>query len=77
MDEVLEINKGSLSSPKILNIRKNSSKEEQREIETFVHEYKDAFPWTYDDFKTYDESIIQHTIPLKEGASPYRKIFVT
>ena len=31
------------------------------------------FPWTYDDFKTYDTVIIQHFIPLKEGAKPFQQ----
>ena len=38
-----------------------------------IREYKDVFAWTYDDLKTYDPSIIEHTIPLKEGSKPYRK----
>jgi len=32
-----------------------------------------VFAWTYDDLKAYKEDIIQHTIPLKEDAKPYRQ----
>ena len=33
----------------------------------------DVFSWTYEDLKTYDTSIIEHKIPLKEGAKPFRQ----
>jgi hypothetical protein len=39
-------------------------------IENLVREYKDLFAWTYNDIKAYKGDIIQHTIPLKEGAKP-------
>ena len=42
-------------------------------MKTLSSEYKDIFAWTYDDLKTYDPSIIEHTIPLKEGSKHYRK----
>ena len=44
-----------------------------KEIENLIREYRDVFSWTYDDLKTYDLSIIEHTIPLKEGSKPYMK----
>ena len=31
--------------------------------------------WTYEDLKTYDTKIIQHIIPLKEDAKPFKQIF--
>ena len=31
------------------------------------------FAWTYEDLKTYDTSIIEHEIPLKEEAKPFRQ----
>ena len=33
----------------------------------------DVFAWFYEDFKTYDTSIIQHTIPLKPDTKPFRQ----
>jgi hypothetical protein len=32
-----------------------------------------VFAWTYEDLKTYDTIIIEHKIPLKEEAKPFRK----
>jgi hypothetical protein len=32
-----------------------------------------VFAWTYEDLKMYDTSVIEHKIPLKEGAKPFRK----
>jgi hypothetical protein len=32
-----------------------------------------VFAWTYEDLKTYDTSVIQHKIPLKEEAKPFRQ----
>jgi hypothetical protein len=32
-----------------------------------------VFAWTYKDLKTYDTSVIEHKIPLKEEAKPFRQ----
>jgi hypothetical protein len=29
--------------------------------------------WTYEDLKTYDTSVIEHKIPLKEEDRPFRQ----
>ena len=58
VDEVVEINIGTLISPKMVKIGKNASPKERKEIENIIREYKDIFSWTYDDLKTYDPSII-------------------
>jgi hypothetical protein len=41
-----------------------------REYVTLFREYLDVFSWSYDDLKTYDKTIIQHIIPLREGENP-------
>jgi hypothetical protein len=33
---------------------------------------KDVLAWSYDDLEAYKSEVIKHTIPLKEGAKPYR-----
>ena len=38
----------------------------QKYIEIFK-EFKDVFSWGYEDLKSYDTSIIQYKIPLKEN----------
>jgi hypothetical protein len=47
--------------------------EEREKIEALVREYRDVFAWSYDELKTYDPKIINHAIPLKEDAKPFRK----
>jgi hypothetical protein len=39
-------------------------------IELFK-EYIDVFSWGYEDLKSYDTSIIQHHIPIKEEHKPF------
>ena len=41
-------------------------------IELFK-EFQDVFAWSYEDLKSYDTSVIQHTIPLKENQKPFRQ----
>ena len=73
VDEVSEVNIGSSVSPKMVRIGKNTSPKQGKVIEKLIRECKDVFTWTYDDMKTYDPSIIEHTIPPKERGKPYRK----
>jgi hypothetical protein len=32
-----------------------------------------VFSWTYEDLRTYDIGVIEHKIPLKEEAKPFRQ----
>ena len=73
VDEVLEINIGSSISPKMIKIGKNASPKERKAIENLIREYKDVFAWTYNDLKTFDPAIVEHTIPLNEGGKLYRQ----
>lgn len=72
-EDSIEINIGSEASPKLIRIGKTTSAEERRQIEDLIREYRDVFAWSYDDLKAYKGNIIQHTIPLKEGAKPFRQ----
>ena len=73
-NDCMEINTGSKESPKFIKVGKSLSTRERKMIEYLVREYRDAFVWTYDDLKAYKGDIIQHTIPLKESANPFRQI---
>ena len=57
----------------MIKIGKNASPKERKAIKNLIREYKDVFAWTYGDLKTFDPAIIEHTIPLNEGAKPYRQ----
>jgi hypothetical protein len=36
-------------------------------------EFQDVFAWSYEDLKSYDTSVIQHTIPLKPNQKPFKQ----
>lgn len=38
-----------------------------------LRDYKDAFSWSYSDLKTYDTTLIEHKIPLKLEAKPFKQ----
>ena len=38
-----------------------------------IKEFQDVFAWSYEDLKSYDTSVIQHTIPLKENKKPFKQ----
>jgi hypothetical protein len=38
-----------------------------------LNQYKDIFSWSYDELRTYDTTIMEHKIPLKQGVKPFRK----
>jgi hypothetical protein len=38
-----------------------------------LREFADVFTWTYEDLKTYDTSVIEHKIPLKEEAKTFKQ----
>ena len=35
--------------------------------------YKDVFSWSYEEFKTYDTTLIAHKIPLKPEAKSFKQ----
>jgi hypothetical protein len=51
----------------------NLSREKRVEYIELSKEFADVFAWTYEDLRTYDTSIIEHKIPLKEEAKPFRQ----
>jgi hypothetical protein len=72
-DEVVEVNIGTNQDPKIVKLRKGTSPQERKEIICLIREFKDVFAWSYEDLKAYRKDIIQHAIPLVEGAKPFRQ----
>ena len=38
-----------------------------------LKKYSKVFAWKYEYLKVYDTSVIQHTIPIKEGAKPFKQ----
>jgi len=58
LDEYMEVNIGSLESPKIVKVGKGTSSEETKKIENLIREYRDVFARSYDDLKSYKGDII-------------------
>ena len=48
------------------------TKAQRAEYTGLLREFVDVFAWTYEDLKTYDTSVIEHKIPLKEEAKPFK-----
>jgi hypothetical protein len=48
------------------------TREQRDEYVGLLREFADVFTWTYEDLKTYDTTVIEHKIPLKEEAKPFR-----
>jgi uncharacterized protein involved in tolerance to divalent cations len=66
------INLGTPKNPKNVNLGKTISKEDMKAYVEVFKEYQDVFAWSYQELKTYDTRIIQHTIPLKYGTKPFQ-----
>jgi hypothetical protein len=72
--DVAECNIGTERNPKFVKLSSSLSKEQRAEYTELLREFSDVFSWTYEDLKTYDTSvIIEHKIPLKEEAKPFRQ----
>jgi hypothetical protein len=58
---------------KWVKLSSSLSKEQRVEYVRLLKEFDDVFSWTYEYLRTYDTSIIEHKIPLKEDAKPFKK----
>jgi hypothetical protein len=71
--DTAECNIGTLEDPKYVKLSRSLTIEQRVEYTELLREFADVFAWTYEDLKTYETSIIEHKIPLKEGAKPFRQ----
>jgi hypothetical protein len=71
--ETTECNIGSQGEPRFVKLSSSLTSEQRVKYTELLKEFDDVFAWTYDDLKTYDTSVIEHKIPLKEGAKPFRQ----
>ena len=70
--KVNDFNIGTTSDPKFIKISKNLPEKEKVEYLALLKKYRKVFAWRYEDLKVYDIFVIQHTIPIKEDAKPFR-----
>jgi hypothetical protein len=71
--DVTECNIGTEEDPKFVKLSRSLSREQRAEYVELLKEFVDVFAWTYEDLKTYDTTVIEHKIPLKEEAKPFRQ----
>jgi hypothetical protein len=57
----------------MIKLSKSLPPEKKRKYIELFKEYIDVFAWGYEDLKSYDTSIIQHRIPIKEEHKPFRQ----
>ena len=74
--DYMEINIGTDKDPKLIKIGKGTSKEERNNLINLIKEYRYVLSFSYDEIKSYQEYVFQHTIPLTEEATkvkPFRQ----
>jgi hypothetical protein len=71
--DVSECNIGTKKDPKFVKLSNSLSREQRVEYVELLKEFDDVFFRTFEDLRTYDTRIIEHKIPLKEEAKPFRQ----
>jgi hypothetical protein len=66
-------NLGTEQNPQNVNLGLGCSPFERTAFIKLHNQYKDIFAWSYDDPKTFDTSIIQHTIPMISKEKPVQQ----
>jgi hypothetical protein len=64
---------GTPEEHKFVKLSRSLTKEQRVEYIELLREFADVFAWTYEDLKTYDTSVIEHKIPLKEEAKLFKQ----
>jgi ribonuclease HI len=68
-----ECNIGTQEEPKFVKLSSSLTQEQRTEYTELLREFVVVFAWTYEDLKTYDTFVIEHKIPLKKEAKPFRQ----
>jgi len=68
-----ECNIGAHESPKMIKLSKSLPLTEKVKNIELLKKFMDFFSWSYEDLKSYDTNIIQHTIPIKENQKPFKQ----
>jgi hypothetical protein len=71
--DTTECNIGTQEEPKFVKLSSSLTNKQRVEYTELLKEFADVFAWAYEDLKTYDTSVIEHKIPLKEEAKPFRQ----
>ena len=68
-----ECNIGTMEKPKIIKLSKSVPPDQKPKYVDLFKEFQDVFAWSYEDLKSYDTAVIQHTIPLKPNQKPFKQ----
>jgi hypothetical protein len=71
--DIYECNIGTKEDPKHVKLSRSLSKEKRAKYVEILKQFYDVFAYTYEDLRTYDIVFIEHKIPLKEEAKPFRQ----
>jgi len=71
--DTAECNIGTPKEPKFVKFSRSLTKEQRAKYTELLRDFSDVFAWTYEDLKTYDTSVIEHKIPLKEEAKQFKQ----
>ena len=68
-----ECNISTIDKPKIIKLSASLPPDQKPKYIDLFKEFQDVFAWIYEDLKSYDTSVIQHTIPLKPDQKPFKQ----
>eukprot|EP00253_Pinus_taeda_P020477 PITA_20477 len=71
--DIEDYNIGTEENTKKINLSKTLPPDQKLKYAERFKEFQDVFAWSYEDLKSYDTSVIQHTIPLKEDQKPFKQ----
>jgi hypothetical protein len=72
-EEVEDCDVGTKEEPRMSKISKYLPPEVKNKYNDFLERYKDIFTWSYKELRTYDNTVIEHKIPLKPSFKPFRQ----
>eukprot|EP00253_Pinus_taeda_P015200 PITA_15200 len=64
---------GTTEHPRMIKLSKNLPPDQKPKYVDLFKEFQDVFAWSYEDLKSYDTSVIQHTIPLKPNQKSFKQ----
>jgi len=71
--DIEDYNIGIKENPKMVKLFKTLPPDKKLKYVELIKEFHDVFAWSYEDLKSYDISVIQHTIPLKENQKLFKQ----
>jgi hypothetical protein len=66
-------NLGTAANPKHVKLSKFMLGKYRAKSKKMLKEFTNIFAWNYEDLRTFDETILQHKITLKENVNPFKK----